>query len=220
MVANGRSRRIFVHTVLVVAAGCILCVALGLGAQLAIMRQRALAFASLSAIHLAGVSGDYVEESIEAADTVLRDIAHHAQNQPLQEVMHHESALTGVAVIATDGSVRRTGAFPVGLSVEAPAGPGLHITTRQLNGADWLVLSRRLQTEAGVLRGVVAAAIPLERFDRVLRGGESVNQAGLYLPDGRRLAPSNRALPMCRWPRCWWRSRPASAARPMPRSWR
>ncbi|HLO76281.1 MAG TPA: hybrid sensor histidine kinase/response regulator [Magnetospirillum sp.] len=190
MVTNGRSRRIFIHTVIVVAAGCIACVALGLGAQLAIMRQRALDFAALSAAHLATVSGDYVEESIEAADAVLRDMVHHAHSQPLNEVMHHQPAVTGVAVIDTGGSMRRSTGFPAGLSVETPTDTDLHVTARTLDGVGWLVLSRRLQTESGTLRGVAVAAIALERFDRVLRGGESVNQAGLYLPDGRRLAPA------------------------------
>lgn len=193
MVTNGRSRRIFIHTIVVVAAGCIACIALGLGAQLAIMRQRVLTFAGQSAVHLADVSGDYVEDSIEAADAVLRDMVHHAQRQPLHEVMHHQPAFTGVAVIAADGSVRRSAAFPAGLNVDPPADTQLHVTARQAGGAGWLVLSRRLQSEAGALRGVAAAAIPLERFDRVLRGGESINQAGLYLPDGHRLAPAGDA---------------------------
>lgn len=190
MVTNERSRRIFVRAVAVMAAGCILSVALALGAQLAIVRERALDFAAQSAAHLAGVSGDYVEEAIEAADAVLRDMAHHAQNQPLREIMHHQPALVGLAVIAADGSIRPGGGFPAGLSVEPPADTALRVTAHQVGGIDWLVLSRRLQTASGSLRGVAVAALPLDRFDKVLRGGESVNQAGLYLPDGRRLAPT------------------------------
>lgn len=193
MVTNERSRRIFVRTVMVVTAGCIVCIALGLGAQLATMRQRALALAAQSAVHLAGVSGDYVEESFEAADAVLRDIAHHARNEPLHEVMHHEPSQSGVAVIATDGSVWSGGAFPTGLKVEPPADAGLRTTAQHQNGTDWLVLSRRLQTDSGALSGVAVAAIPLKRFDKMLQGGKSVNQAALYLSDGSRLAPTENA---------------------------
>lgn len=198
MVSTERSRRLFVTAVTTLASACILCIVFGLAAQFAVMRDRALNFAAQSATHLGMISAEYMGDTLEAADAALLDLVRHAsEGASLAHLARHHigGADTSLLVLDATGRTVRDAGFPEGLADDLAVQGGLHVQTvrRPADGASFLMLSRTLTGADGVVRGVAAVAIPLSRFEKVLRGGERANQAALYLPGGERVAPVGEA---------------------------
>jgi signal transduction histidine kinase/CheY-like chemotaxis protein len=205
MIISESSHRHAVLAVIGLTTVCILGIALGLAAELLVLRDRALKFASQAATHLTMVSVDYLENTLEAADRVLRDAVYHARTNSTgphpyfagNSVTAGESA-DELIMVDADGIFTTPARLPPGLA-DAPffarhrdfAGARLVTTARTTEGSMHLLVSRRLETASGAFSGVAAIAIPLTRFDRILTGGESTNKGAIYLPTGERVAPAD-----------------------------
>lgn len=200
MLTTNKARRYPVTAVIVLAAACILGIIGVLSAQLYLMHNRALDFAAQSATHLGAVSAQYMEDTIDAADLVLRDLVNHSREagrDGAAKLLEDHAEAEDLMVIDAKGKVATAG-FPPGISPQGfllrhaqSPDPAPSAVIRIADGKPYLVLSRRLENAHGAFYGVAIAAIRLDRFEKVLKGGEVVTQAALYLPTGERLLPTD-----------------------------